>query len=220
MLPAITASNFTGALALRQSSFSTSIQEYIDRYYLEYVVLAIGASNASEVSGASPLTSRWQNVFDGGFYTDKDGGGHYFGGLFLGAKEYIYANYARDYFTFGVNGLSNSQSENAQKASAIDVASVSIDAFNRSTTQANKALCYMQAFVEREVAIASIAGSVVTADTTNLLDGDTVSIGGIDYVVSNVTSSTFEVVGTPVGTAYTFSAFNVEGIEDKHYLIR
>ena len=218
--PTITPEDFIGWFKISQNQFS-KLQAYIDMFYEDFVIEAIGSDAFYEVDGQTTLQDKWQFLFDGGKYIDTEGMARKLVGLKDIANGVVYFQYVRDQFQPTIVGNVKSEQENSSLLMAERNNMIAVTRYNKSVRDINNSLfCYLDNFKEVKEGITSITNTVGTTylielpSTRYLYDGDTVEIGGAEYVVANLIDNTsFEVDSSSAVSGDTAIWYPYEKVE-------
>ena len=210
LLPILTTDDFTGVWDLSLDTYQTSdLSDYITLYEELWVRKILTDELFEEVKTDDPPKQKYQDLRDGGFYTNEDGDRVYFKGLKEFLKNMIYYHWLADNFINTTTGNVVNFNENSNRLSQGE----NQQYINRKYNQAgiiydNDIFPFMLNYKDSSGTISSSSETAGTytltvPDTKYLANGDTVKIGGVKYTVSNVVSNTSFKITTDTGKDFT-----------------
>jgi len=216
-----------GELKLTFSTFQqTDFNSYAAYFEKHYLRTLLTDQLQSEIYSLVSLTGKYADLINGCYYIDTAGTRRTNIGLKELLKRFIYYHYTADNYQVSSTGKEKNQNENATTLNNAENRAVIYTKYNGGVDiWNNDVLLFLYEFYTQENNVDSyidLGGScqILSSDTKYLINGDTVYINGIAYVVSNVIDDvSFEITGTgltPTGI-YTYYPFkDVELIELEH----
>ena len=221
-LPPILPADFIADIKLSQNTFrTTELVDCIAFYYPQIISELIGEAALQEIEDAVTLPAKYTDLLLGsGTYPniceDEDRKKPQLVEL---AKRIIYFYWVRDYSINTTAGDVYNLAENATMLNTHMIASNARQRYNWAAMRFNdRAIPFLNNYEDYESTITAvniIGGGVVellTPDTIYLQDGDSVTIGGTDYVISSLVADTsFRITAsfTTDPTTYTYSPFDI-----------
>lgn len=207
----------TGPLKMTFSTFQQAdFAAYVTAYEKDLLRDLLTDKLQYDINALSSLTGKYADLINGCSYTDSEGTFRTNTGLKEVIKRFIYYYYSKDNFQVSGTGKNKNQNENATTLSNAENASVIFSKFNEGVDIWNNDIVNFlneYSLQEKTITAYSLVGTtytILSANTGYLINGDTVTINGKEYTVSNVVVNTaFDITGTgitPSGT-YTFQPF-------------
>lgn len=207
-LPTITTADFTGFLAISQDRFNdTELQNYIDIFLDEWLQKLVGDAVYIDIRDSAPNPQKYVDLLEGvAYYNDNEQRTVISASLTAVLRHIIYFEYTRKQAQVNtVNGVQEIQNENSKKGSIAQ----SAFRFNRAVILFNdKIYLFLDQYKSVSRAIVSSveapAGvyTITVSDAIYMIEGEAVTIGGIEYTASNVTATTFE-IGSGAGESFS-----------------
>ena len=219
-LPSINTSDFVGEIQLSQISYQQNgLQLAIDEQYPRFVRAVIGDEAYNTVRNQDPLEQKWVDLFNETYYfnTEQDKNLLH-SGLRFCARYVIYYHYLSDYAQVAspVGKVRN----NNENSTNINAAPYANSRFNKAVrVLLEEVYPFIKNYEKLSVDIASsveVAGTYTlgVSDTTYLVNGDTVTINGTEYTVSNVVANTSFDITTTTGLDFTGDTATYEPYKD------
>jgi hypothetical protein len=217
-LPITTAADYTGFMRVSTSK-SSQLDEYITEFERKYLREIVGDEAYNDILTQNPLDTKYTDLIDGVNYTDENGDFVAYQGLKRALIRFVYAHFVTDNFQTSIGGNVRSVNENS---STLELSNTQIvyKRFNDAVTiYCNEVLKFLWEHDElSEEIITSVQGvgiyTFTVASTKYLADGDTITVLGKDYTVSNLIADTsFEITESDtivfggLGIEYTYKPF-------------
>jgi hypothetical protein len=186
-LPILTITDFTGRLKIGQNA-SNDLNDFISDLEPKLILEVLNANCLQEIQ-ASTLKSKYEDLFTGGYYTNKNNKLVKFVGLKEWLKNRIYAEYYRKNFNGTPSGLTTPLHENSI---ASNVKSIIDSAYNQAAfIYKDDLLGFLEEFEQVETIVTNSVyddGTYILSvpNTKYLYANDTVTIDGYEYTVSAV----------------------------------
>ena len=219
-LPPIVPADFIADIKLSQNRFrTTELTAYISFFYAQILSDLIGEDGTQEIEDTAPLPAKYDDLLTtvGTYYNVELEETRKLPQLVEVVKRFLYFQWVRDYSINTTSGDSKNEAENATMLNRDEIASNARQRYNWAAKRFNdRTLAFLDNYEDYESTISSvnvIGGGVVellTPDTIYLLDGDSVTIGGTDYVISSLVADTsFRITASFATdpTTYTYSPF-------------
>lgn len=117
-------------------------------------------------------------------------------------KYFIYAEWINTgNYINTVSGMSSNQAENATALTPGQIAQLYDNAYNKGVAIYKEVADWIDEINSSEEITSVVGLTVNTADTKYLVNGDTVTIGGEDYVIGDLVADTSFTTSTSVGNA-------------------
>jgi hypothetical protein len=195
-LPDITVDDFKGVVKITANTFKQQdLTEYIDTFYPDYLRQIIGQEAYSIIENQD--RQKWTDLFEGvSFVNVTDNKTYFFNGLFRPLIYFIYFEFVRDNFNSTQSGKVRGRAENSERLGALEVIGIARSRYNlavRTTnvlTQFLKANAQFEEVVTNSVDNADNSYTLSIANTKYLEDGDSVTIDGTAYPISNLVENT------------------------------
>lgn len=210
-LPTIQTGDFTGFLAISQDRFNnTELESYIEIFLVEWLRKLLGDAVYLDILNTTPLPQKYTDLLDGVVYFNTSEQKTRISVSFTAIlRHLIYFEYVRKQSQVNtVNGVQEIQNENSMKGSIAQAPF----RFNRAITLFNKdTIAFLDQYqqVSRSIvsSVEAPAGvyTIELADTLYMIDGESVSIGGVEYTATNITATTFE-ISSGAGLSFSGSA--------------
>jgi len=209
-LPVIDIATFTGWVKISGNQFrDDKLTEYITLFLEEYLRRIVGDSAFLEIE-LSPR-QKWIDLLAGVDYTNVDGDNKRNTGITDQLTKFIYFEFIRDDFSGSQVGKVKAENENSVKLTGDEVGAVVRARYNSGIRALHESVFD---FLENyEVINEPITGFVDNADNTYtinvaktlyLIDADTVTIGGVDFVISGLVADTSFVINAgAVGLSFS-----------------
>lgn len=210
-LPILTPSDFVGVVFIADAKDTTygasTIQEYIDEFEPIYLRMILGDKHFSEIRDQSPLDQKYIDLIDGNDYTDVDDEFRTSLGLKEVLKNLIYTEYVKENWLNTLSGNTRSINANSKAVTPAANKQIVYSRYNYGTlVYNNDVLPFLENYQDiAEDIVSSVdngGGSytINVISTLYLVDGDTVRIDGIDYVITNLVADTsFDISGAVLG---------------------
>lgn len=209
-LPTIDISNFKGWLKISANSFKESlINDYISLFYEEYLRDILG--DAAYIDIVATTKTKWTDLLNGVNYTNLDGNNRINDGVLDQIVKFIYFQFISDNFVSSQVGKVNPVNENATNLTGVEQGILAIPRYNSGIKALKESVCeFLDTYEEISE---TITGFTDNADNTYLInvaltkyldDGDTVEIGGVEYVISGLIANTsFVIDAGQVGLSFS-----------------
>lgn len=209
-LPTIAPSDFTGFIKITADTYAQSkLQDYIDSFYPKYVKDILGAYALNFMQN-NALTDKWTDLMNGQYYynTAKERYESIEGVVYV-IRRLLYFEFVRDNFINTSTGNVRNFNENAETIPALETNAHAISRWHQGIEQLKDAIdLFIDNYTDYESTITSFTDNgggsytIFTSDTIYLIDGDSVSIGNVEYVISSLVANTsFNITA---GTGETF----------------
>lgn len=221
-LPIITTTEFTGYINLSQNSFRTEdLELYINTFYPQIVDDFLGVAVTTEIEETALLPQKWIDLFSGGgVYVNLCKEQTLRKPVFLEVvKKVLYFYWTRDDSVNTTSGTSFNSVENATMLNRAQIASTVMQRYNNAVMYFNTQVKdFLENYENYTVSIDSVVdlGGGITQinclDTIYLQNGDLVTIGNNEYVVSNLVDNTsFEITAafTSVPTSFYYNPYKL-----------
>ena len=232
-LPIITTSDFTGYINLSQNSFRTQdLALYIDTFYPQIVDDFLGVAATTEIQNlADPLPQKWTDLFNGvATYFNICQEKVLRQPVFLDVvKKVLYFYWTRDDSVNTTSGESFNSVENATMLNRSQLASNVKQRYNTAVMYFNSQVKdFIDNYTDYKVSIDSITDlggmllQINTSDTIYLADGDTVTIQGNEYVISNLDPNvSFRITASFVTdpTSFIYSPFDIVELKEQKLIL-
>lgn len=231
-IPIVTSSDFRGSLGISQDNFG-GLNYYISEFYSNadsidnYIRTFLGEEALRQIEVSS--LEKWNDIMLGASYVDSEGVTCYFGGVQAMCKNVIFFMYVRDDYTPASTGFVQNMNENGNRLDSQKVYQKAAMSYNRAIRTNNKQLLeFLEYYTDYESSILGAidngggSWTIQTNATLYLAEGDTVTINGIDYVISNLVENTsFDITSneTSFPAVYTYSPFNQVVSSCKEYIV-
>ena len=201
-LPTIQITDFRGKIRINPQVY-TQLPDYINQTYLPFVIDVLGAE-AAEIIDTTTLTQKWVDLFDGVYYDNiASGKRKKTKGLTWSVLRYLYFEFVRDDFDTTQVGNVRGDEEVSTRFTMHENGLLVSDTYNNGISEIN---CELYPFIDNYQEFKGNIDSftdngsgnytIFSDNTIYLEEGDKVSIGSVDYTVSNlVDNASFEVNG-------------------------
>lgn len=221
MLPVLTITDFTGRLRVARDDFETeNFQEYINRYYEDYLIEFIGAEAFKEIRDVSnPLPEKWNDLLYGVFYKDSRIGEIFKSESLLRiVKQCIFFEYTRDYNLNTNTGFVRNVNENSTQTPPESLTLVGISQYSKSISDFNSSVIpFLNSFnfIKEPITAFSYDGGTglwtINADCTKyLVNGDAIRIDSIEYTIANLVSNVSFTIEAAIDLVITNQSFTYE----------
>lgn len=214
-LPTINTSDFAGYTAISSDRFNDAIlTDYISVFRIDYIRYFVGDSNYIAIRDAVTNPDKYNDLLNGTSYTDDQGNTKLVTGLTEVVKLCIYFEYVRKQrYANTVNGVEVNRNENSLQNKSANGYVQAFSRYSKAITQYNDEIVpFLQFYrtIEEMIASSIDLGSgnytINLSSTKYLSDGDTVTIGKVDYTVSNLIANTsFDISGATAGLDFSGS---------------
>lgn len=211
-----TVSDFTGQLLILQGRDDTTLTDFINAEIDRIARQLVGSSTFIDIVD-NPLLQKYVNLLNGGaYFNDKLQKNQWFEGIQRVILHRLYFEFVRNRQTMTRVGPVVEQYENSNRLSNIEQGALVASRYNDGQRVLADCYEFVDNFQDKAYAIDSISAvgslwTVLSSDTGYLVDGDDVTIAGLDLTVSNVVPDTsFEVTSTADlsgASRFIFSAF-------------
>lgn len=207
-LPVIDIATFKGWVKISGNEFKDEkLTDYITLFEEEYLRDIIGDSAFLALVDRP----KWVDLLAGVDYTNLDGDKKRNTGITVQLTKFIYFEFIRDDFSSSQVGKVKADNENSTKLTGDEVGAVVRARYNSGVRALHESVFD---FLENyEVINEPITGFVDNTDNTYtinvaktlyLIDGDTVTIGGVDFVISGLVADTsFVIDAGAVGLSFS-----------------
>lgn len=207
--PTITKDNFVGNIKINVNQFKEErLNDYISDFYEQYTKCVIGDEAYLLIENEDK--QKWTDLMQGVSFDFEDKK-YDFKGLLWSILRFIYFEFTRDYFNPTTVGKTRSEQENSTRLAAAEVNAVATSRYNDAVRHINDRL---ELFLEANKDLSTeITGFIDNADntyiiqvndTTYLYNGDTVEIGGVEYVISGLDDNvSFVIDAGSVGLSFS-----------------
>jgi hypothetical protein len=190
-LPITTNTDYTGHLEI-STSRSSNLTTYITDLEPKYLKLLTNNNVYSEINSiVGTLPQKYLDLINGVEYTDSSNDLQIFQGIKPLLLRFIYAKYNQDNFQTSIGGNVRSSNENSTVLTAENT-SIVIQRYNEAVSlYRDEVVCFLEEYEEISQTVTSLTANGTTStlnipSTKYLSDGDTVTIKGVDYIVSNL----------------------------------
>ena len=210
-LPILLNTDFTnGSTRISQNvDVTTQLNDYISTFENRYIKQLLNDEMFIAIRDGSH--SKYTALINGVDWTDSDSEVHVLVGLKEALKGFIYFHYVGDNFNSTPVGNVRSLPEVSQQVTSGQNTQISFRRFNEAVNYYRECVsfCSYYSKIDEDInsSVESPAGTfTIAVDSTLYLEtGDTVNIGGVDYVTANVvTDTSFEITAT-AGTIFSGS---------------
>jgi len=231
-IPTLSSSNFRGSLGISQDNFG-GLDYYINEFYSNadssdnYIRVFIGEEALRQIEVSS--LAKWSDLMLGASYEDREGVLCYFGGVQAMCKNVVFFMYVRDDYTPASTGFVQNMNENGNRLDSQKVYQKAAMSYNRAIRTNNKQLLeFLEYYTDYEGSILGTVDNgggswtIQTDVTLYLAEGDTVTISGTDYVISNLVENvSFDITSTETSfpAVYTYSPFDQVVSSCKEYIV-
>ncbi len=215
-IPSISTSDFVGSLRISSDNFG-DLQNYIDEFYPQYLEYILGVGAVLDATNND--LQKWDDVLNGvTYYNDLCVATQRLTGAVQMCRQFIFFEYIKNDYEASSTGLVVNMNENSNSINPLTVQYVARDKYNKSISQINSELSlFIDNYTDYTVTIngiSDIGGGVLSIETNSTLylyDGDSVTINGTDYVVSNVIENvSFEITSALItADDYVHSPFSL-----------
>lgn len=214
-LPILLNTDFAnGATRISQNADTTTqLRDYISTFENRYIKSILNDLMFSEIRDNGPIHSKYTALINGVDWTDSDGDFHVLEGLKSAMKGFIYYHFVGDNFNSTPVGNVRSLPEISQQVTTGQNTQICNDRFNEGIRIYEQCLdfvsYYDKIYEDIDSSVESPAGTFTIAcgSTLYLEDGDTVTISGVDYVVSSLIVDTSFVITATAGTVFSGQFF-------------
>lgn len=219
-LPTITPADFVGWIKISADTFQqVELQGYINRFYSRYLYKVLGADAVMEITDNDPIFQKWSDILNGVVYfntrLDKN---IQLDPLLEKVRQFIYFEFVRDDFLNTNTGNVRNLNENSIQLAPIETSAIATSRYNDGIDYVN---CQLLDFLANYQTIEhDITGfidnggnsyTIETDSTFYLVEGDTVTIDRVEYVISNlIVDTSFDIVSTDATSfegVYSFKPF-------------
>jgi len=210
-LPILLNTDFeNGATRITQNiDVTTQLSSYISTFENRYIKSILNDEMFTKIRDNETLHSKYTALIDGVDYTDADGCLIVLEGLKLALKGFIYYHYVGDNFNSTPVGNVRSLPEISQQVTTTYNLQIAHLRWNEGVTFYRKCISFVNFYERIDEAIVSSVESpagtytISCASTLYLEDGDTVTLEGVDYVVSSLVANTSFVITGAAGLVFT-----------------
>jgi len=189
----LVASDFVGVYKISADNFS-SIEDYINQYEQMYIRAIIGDENASNMLILANLTQKYLDLWNGVNYTGFSDLFTTNSGMKTALIGFIYFHYISDNFTNTNVGNVYNSNENSSNTDNTTNGQIAVNRFNTSVLNVREDVNTFLSFYN-SITTTSTGSSEVATDYTILIPttkylevGNTINVGGADYVVTAIDS--------------------------------
>ena len=198
-LPITVKADYKGRIRISTQKGS-QLDEYITEFEKVYIKQFFNDDIYVDIKDTDPLPQKYLDLINGVEYTDSDGDLVDYEGFKDALLRLIYAKYMSDNFQTSIAGNVRSLNENSDVLTAGNTVIIALrynEAIRKYRSGVVKFLEEHKVYTP-DITQTGSDGTTTTvsvASTKYLSDGDTVTIEGVDYVVSNVvTDVSFDVL--------------------------
>lgn len=196
-LPLITIEDFKGRYDIGRNSFNgEGVTDFIDQVTKQFTRDNLGKDVLAGLEAADPIRQKYTDLLSEGY------------------EEVLisqsYAEIVGSYFEASSTGNTRLNNSNAVNIPVAENRSIVYNRYNNGIFIWNdRVLPFLDENSEFEgniVSSAFVSGTTYTVeveDNTYLGDGDTVTIGGVDYIISNLSGNFFGINGGSTGLDFT-----------------
>lgn len=199
-LPITVKADYKGKVRISTQKGS-QFDEYITEYEREYLTELINVEVYNDIKDNDPIAQKYTDLIDGVQYTDDNGDLIDYRGLKRMLLRFIYAEYNADNFQTSIGGNVRSVNENSTVLNAENYVIVK-QRFNEAVSMYRDEVYKFldeHETLKQEITNSVVGGGFTTysVDSTQYLyDGDTVTINGTEYTITNVvTDTSFDITG-------------------------
>jgi len=211
-IPVINKASFVGWNKITGNQFrEDKLLEYITLFEQEYMRMILGDSAFLEIEADTLPRPKWTDLMNGVDYTNLDGDNKRNTGITDQLIKFIYFEFIRDNFASTQVGKVKSSNENSVILTGDEVGSVVRARYNSAVRALHESIFL---FLENYEQIDEpVTGFVDNADNTYtinvaktlyLIDADTITIGGTNFIISGlVVDTSFVIDAGAVGLSFT-----------------
>jgi len=200
-LPITVKADYKGRLRISTSKGS-QLEEYITEYEHYYLKTLINVEVYNDVKALNPLSQKYLDLINGVQYTNSFGNLVDFEGFKQVLLRLIYARYNSDNFQTSIGGNVRSVNENSDVLTAGNTVIIG-QRYNEAVNRYKDGVwSFLDEHKDLELTVDS-SSEVATlytlgvSSTKYLSDGDTITILGTDYTISNLVADTsFDITDT------------------------
>jgi len=206
MLPILKPEDFTGVLQIADALGDITedrFAEYITKYEEIYLRKVLGVKGYIDIRDQVTLDPKYTDFIDGVDYTDIDGDLAINKGFKSVLGQYIYYHYVAENWVntqtgnaSNINANTDSVSDGVNRQIVFNEYNYGIDIYNKDVWPFLDNYKEISNTIDSSVDNGGGSYTINLTDTTYLVDGDTVTINGIEYIVSSVVVNTsFDISG-------------------------
>jgi len=214
--------DFSGAWLINSDPFQKEIiTQYIDDYYDDYIQKIISVDAFSIITSLPNLTPKWNHLIYGvsSYYNERKKRNLSHKGVNRSMKGLLYFLITKDNF----DSTNSKRVESSQEVSS-NVESLRDNAFaasrwNRAVNELNaNILPFIKNYevITKDVITSNEMAGVYTLEIENTLyldENDVVTIDGVEYIATNVTANTFDIIAES-GKDFTGETVKYEPYKD------
>jgi hypothetical protein len=221
-LPTITFEDFKGLFKISKAQLlAEQLEAFIDEKYLPFVASIIGVPASIQVKNETPLKQKWLDLFDGVDYFNSDAdemATHR--GLKRVTVGIVYFYWIRESGIYNtptgqvqnVNGNSTNMGGYTMAQDRYNTVILEMEGqiypFIRNYSELNQS-------VTSSIDLGANNYTLLVSDTTYLYNGDTITINGKSYTVSNVVADTsFDIEADTTGLDFSDTRAKYEPFKD------
>lgn len=188
-LPITIPADYKGKIRVSTSK-GTQFDEYITEYERKYLKMLLNVECYNDIKDTDPLAQKYLDLINGVQYTNDNGDLVDFEGLKKILLRFIYSEYVSDNFQTSIGGNVSSINENSTVLKGGNTVIVA-QRYNEAVDR----LCGLYEFLCEYEDMSQLIDNVVLVGTTYTLsvsstkylyNGDTITLLGVDYTVSNL----------------------------------
>jgi len=214
-IPVINATSFIGWNKITGNQFrDDKLLEYITLFEEEYMRMILGDGAFLEIEGDAVPLQKWTDLMDGVDYTNLDGDKKRNTGITDQLIKFIYFEFIRDNFASTQVGKVKSSNENSVLLTGDEVGAVVRARYNSAVRALHESIfLFLENYEQIDEPITGFVDNtdntytINVASTLYLIDTDTVTIGGNEFVVSGLIANTsFVISAGSVGLSFSGNA--------------
>ena len=214
-IPVINKDSFKGWLRVSgNQSREDKLLEYITLFEEEYMRRILGDGAFLEIEGDLVPLQKWTDIMDGVDYTNTDGDNKRNTGITDQLIKFIYFEFIRDNFASSQVGKVKAMNENSVILTGDEVGAVVRARYNSAVRALHESIfLFLENYEQIDEPITGFVDNVDNTYTINvdktlyLIDGDTVTISGTDFVISGlIIDTSFVIDAGTVGLSFSGNA--------------
>lgn len=207
-LPITAPADYIGPVNISQAQFKANdLKDYITEFEPQYLRDVLNDLIFSEISAQPTLEKKYTDLIDGVTYINDEGDTVINKGLKSALKYWIYYHFVSDNFINSGTGNTINHNENSNIVPSGANTQIAYSRWNEGVRIYE---CDIFPFIQFYSSISTVITSSVDngggnytinlPSTLYLVDGDTVTINGIDYIISTLVANvSFDISGAALG---------------------
>ena len=224
-LPILTSADFVGVYLIPSNVFDAArINLYITEYEQKYLRFMLSDKAYIDIKDQETLNTKYSDLIDGGIeWTDDSDNINYLDGLKEILKGLIYYEIFADNWNVHQQGKNLPFGTNSESVSAEVNKQSAYTRYNKAMTAFNCDLVpYIEQFKTLETTVTDTVDeganlyTLTVADTKYMQNGDTLTIGGSDYVISaiDLDADTFQITAASTGLDFDDDVVSFDAYKD------